>query len=180
MASFIAPMSYQDIQNALTELQKKYVDILKMNRKLSVHNTQLNKAFLTGKMDQYIFKGLYKGGNINIVTLTGKKISINIRYNDTVDSLAQKIYEQEGIPTYNQRLIFGGKRLKPHRSLYSYKIPIDATIHLVMDMQPMRCPWAPSDPKEIADDQYYIDNAIKKLVENRQFKLKYGNIHSKT
>jgi len=168
MTSFVAPMSYQEIQQALNKLQKDH-------EKLVESNKRLEKAFYTGKINNFIFEGLYEGGQVMVVTLTGKNIPINVRYSDKVEDVQQRIYEQEGIPIFNQRLIFGGKCLKPHRSLYNYKIPIGGTLHLVMNMHPPLRPWVPKDPKEIADDQYYIDEAVRKLIEKRQFEKKYGN-----
>ena len=170
----VVPMSYQELQKAFNSLQKDHNKLIELNKKFKKETMKLNKSFLTGKIDQIVFDGLYKGGKITVTTLTGGKISVNVSYTDKVQDINQRIYEQEGIPVFNQRLIFGGRRLKPHRSLYHYKIPINATLHLVMDMRPILCPWTPSDPKEIADDQYYIDEAVRKHIERRQFAISYG------
>ena len=174
MTSFTVPMSYQVIQKELNVLKAEHEKTIELNKRLQNYQTQLQKAFFTGKIDQLIFDGLYKGGQVNIVTLTGKKIPVDVKYTNVIKDIQQQIYEQESIPIFNQRLVFGSRRLKPHRSLYSYKIPIGGTIHLVVDMHPKLCPWCPSDPKEIADDQYYIDVAVRKFIERQQFKAQYG------
>ena len=44
-----------------------------------------------------------------------------------------------------------------------------------MDMSPVQHPWCPSDPKEIADDQYYIEEAVRKLIERQTFEKKYSH-----
>ncbi len=170
----LEPMSYQVIQQALSTLKEEHEKTIELNKKLQFYRTTLETAFLTGKTDQLIFEGLYKGGQITVTTLTGGKITVNVRYTDNVKDIQEKIYKTQGIPVLNQRIIFGGRRLKPHRSIYSYKIPVGGQLHLVMDMSPVQHPWCPSDPKEIADDQYYIEEAVRKLIEREQFKVTYG------
>ena len=170
----LEPMSYQTIQKALTALKEEHEKTKELNKKLQSYQTHLERAFLTGRTDQLIFDGLYTGGQITANTLTGGKIPINVSYTDTIETVQQKIYKESGIPASNQRLIFGGRRLKPHRSLYSYKIPIGGTLHLALDMFPKQHPWCPSDSKEIAIDQYFIEEAVRKLIERRQFKITYG------
>ena len=174
MTSLAAPMDYQTIQKALSALKEEHEKTIELNKKLQFYRTTLQKAFLTGKTDELIFEGLYEGGPITVTTLTGGKIPVDVRYTDNVKDIQEKIYKMQGIPVLNQRIIFGGRRLKPHRSIYSYKIPIGATIHLVTDMHPGGRPWCPSDPKEIAVDQYYIERAIRKLIQRREFLAAYG------
>ena len=159
---------------ARSALQKELKKMMELNKEIQNFRTKLEKAFLTGKTDQLIFEGLYKGGQITVTTLTGGKIPVNVRYTDNVKDIQEKIYKTEGIPVLNQMIIFVGRRLKPHRSIYSYKIPVGGQLHLVMDMSPVQHPWCPSDPKEIADDQYYIEEAVRKLIEREQFKATYG------
>ena len=173
MTEFTKPMSYQAVQKALSILKEEHEKTIELNKKLQFYRTRLEKAFLTGKTDELIFEGLYKGGQITITTLTGGKIIVDVRYTDNVKDIQEKIYKTEGIPVLNQRIIFGGRRLKPHRSIYSYKIPVGGTLHLVLDMSPGLRPWCPSDPKEIADDQYYIEEAVRKLIERQTFEKKY-------
>lgn len=48
---------------------------------------------------------------IRIKTLTGKEIEIDIDPEDEIEKIKERVYEKEGIPPPQQRLIFGGKQM---------------------------------------------------------------------
>ena len=81
----------------------------------------------------------------------------------------EEVQKIAGIATFRQRLIFGGERLAPHRSLYHYLIPAGGIIWLGRDPHPNRTngPWTPSNEKDIIDDNYFIDKALSKLIAKR-------------
>lgn len=148
MATFIEPLPYQAIV-------KKY------NAAMKIINT--------GGISEYVFESLYKGGTITVISLTGEKYPVKVKYTSIIQDVQEQVQKTAGISTFRQRLMFGGERLAPHRSLYHYLIPAGGIIYMVMDTNPNRTsgPWTPLNEKNIIDDNYYIDKALSKLITKR-------------
>ena len=72
------------------------------------------------------------GGQYFIRTLSGKTITLELSANDTILNIKKKIYEKEGIPLEQQRLIFAGKQLDNDRTIQDYKIRSESTIHIAL------------------------------------------------
>jgi ubiquitin len=72
---------------------------------------------------------------INVKTMTGKNIEVQVEPADTVEGVKARLYQLEGIPQELQRLIFDGKQLEDGRTLEAYAVSDEATIWLVLPLR---------------------------------------------
>ncbi|KAJ5077460.1 polyubiquitin-b [Anaeramoeba ignava] len=76
---------------------------------------------------------------IFVKTLTGKTITIEINPTDTIEYLKERIYDKEGIPICEQRLIFAGKNLNENeKTVNDYNIEKQSTIQLEVSLVGLR------------------------------------------
>jgi ubiquitin len=76
---------------------------------------------------------IIRGGvQMFIKMLTGKTITLDVESSDTIESVKLKIFEKEGFPLVQQRLIFAGKVLEDSKPISDYNVSKDPTVHLII------------------------------------------------
>jgi hypothetical protein len=69
---------------------------------------------------------------IHVTTLSGKKITLDVTADDTINKVKAKIQEKEGIAPNQQRLTFDGLELVNDATLFDYNIQQGSTLHCVV------------------------------------------------
>ena len=72
---------------------------------------------------------------IKVKTLTGKEIEIDIDSSDKISRIKEKIEEKEGIPPFQQRLIFSGRQLNDDKFANDYTLEGGSVLHLVLALR---------------------------------------------
>lgn len=72
---------------------------------------------------------------IFIKTLQGKTLTLDVSDTDSIASIKNKIFEKEGIPVEQQRLVFNGKQLEDNQTIADYNIEENSNIHLVLRLR---------------------------------------------
>jgi ubiquitin len=72
---------------------------------------------------------------IFIKTLQGKTLTLEVKPEDSIGAIKQRIFEKEGIPVDQQRLVFNGKQLEDAQSVNDYNMADGCSVHLVLRLR---------------------------------------------
>ena len=72
---------------------------------------------------------------IFIKTLQGKTLTLEVKPEDSIGAIKQRIFEKEGIPVDQQRLVFNGKQLEDAQSVNDYNMVDGVSVHLVLRLR---------------------------------------------
>eukprot|EP00921_Rhytidocystis_pertsovi_P012124 GHVQ01019636.1.p1 GENE.GHVQ01019636.1~~GHVQ01019636.1.p1 ORF type:complete len:147 (+),score=31.22 GHVQ01019636.1:473-913(+) len=84
---------------------------------------------------RYVPMGLRGGSSLQVVTMTGHTVTVDVSLDDTVRTLKAKVFEKEGIPPDQQRLVYQGKQLEDDMTLHDYAIQEGSVLHLVLRLR---------------------------------------------
>eukprot|EP00466_Bigelowiella_natans_P004449 jgi/Bigna1/42651/e_gw1.66.102.1 len=77
------------------------------------------------------------GGSMQIFvkTLSSKIITLDVDASDSIKRVKLLIFDKEGIPIHEQRIIFGGKNLQDSQTLAECKVEKESTLHVLLRLR---------------------------------------------
>ena len=116
---------YMRVSNITTMNKDKFQ--LLANRQLISRYNYISKSNISNNTTIYVVTTF----QIFIKTWSGKTITIDVKPDDTILNIKDKIKIREDIKPECQRLIFSGKQLNNKNTLNDYDITTESTLHLM-------------------------------------------------
>jgi len=153
-------------------------------QKLKEENKKFKDILFKGRFDFWVFEGLHEGGTINVCELNGNSIPIDVKHFTKISHIKKMYREKAAVPSeIDFRLCFGGSRgsaiLEDHRTLFHYRIPVGATIHMLIETKKESHEIISENfdrLKEKFNDEFYIQHYEEKLKEKRELKMRFGGL----
>ena len=135
---------YGDKLYDIIKEMKKYEKNIKRSVNLIYNNCRIydkNKNFADWKImtnstiDFIDFENEKCFGQCFVKTLTGKTITLEIGWYNTIEDIKLKIQDKEGIPPEQQRLIYNGQQLWETMTVDEYNIENGAILQLILRLR---------------------------------------------
>ncbi|BHF79510.1 hypothetical protein SprV_0702263000 [Sparganum proliferum] len=101
---------------------------LEDGRTLSDYNIQKESTL-------HLVLRLRGGMQIFVRTLQGKRITLDVEPSNKISEIKEMIYQREGIPAKQQRLVFAGKQLQDKVTLSKSEVEEKSTLHLLLYLE---------------------------------------------
>jgi ubiquitin C len=95
----------------------------------------LHMSIIGGGIETEGGSGANGSRQIFIKTLQGKTLTLEVKPEDSIGAIKQRIFEKEGIPVDQQRLVFNGKQLEDAQSVNDYNMADGCSVHLVLRLR---------------------------------------------